>query len=243
MRTLVLSLARTPERLERFRAANAATGIAFEVFPAVDGSTVSTAQAVADGAILAGTRGYKPGGIGNALSHRAIWREAAAASEPTAVFEDDIVLRHDAAARIAAIPAGLPPGWEIVMLGYNTDTLLELKMGGGSDLRGTFSVHNPSEAQLAEFARGVAPVGVFPLNHAFGMGAYLISPAGARALADLCFPMNDRLFYIAGMEAWFQPFGIDGMLNAVFRDRAAYACFPPLAWSRNDVASSTVQTA
>ena len=159
------------------------------------------------------------------------------------VFEDDIVLRHDAAARIAAIPAGLPPGWEIVMLGYNTDTLLELKMGGGSDLRGTFSVHNPSEAQLAEFARGVAPVGVFPLNHAFGMGAYLISPAGARALADLCFPMNDRLFYIAGMEAWFQPFGIDGMLNAVFRDRAAYACFPPLAWSRNDVASSTVQTA
>ena len=238
---VVISLARTPERLDRFLTANRATGWDFEVFPGVDGSAIPVADVVAQGALVNGARGYTPGAIGNALSHRALWRRSIESGSVLAVFEDDVVLRRDAKERLAEIVAALPEGWEIVMLGYNTDTVLDIRMSQSCDLRGTFSVHNPNAEQLAEFSLATDPVGRFPLNHAFGVGAYLISPAGARAFAETCFPMNDRLFFIAALESWFQPFGIDGMMNAVFRTRRAFACFPPLAWSSNDIQSSTVQ--
>lgn len=242
MRSYVISLERTPARLERFVAVNRDKGCDFEVFAAVDGRAVSPETAVADGVLVAKVRGYTPGGIGNAMSHRALWRRAAEGGEALAIFEDDVVLRQDAGAQIGRILRSLPADWDIVMLGYNTDTLLELQMSPGCELRASFSVHNPTDDQMNAFAQGSGPVGVFRMNHAFGVGAYLISAAGARALGELCFPMNDRMFFIAGLDAWFQPFGIDGMLNNVFRQRQAYACFPPLAWSKNDAASSTVQT-
>jgi glycosyl transferase family 25 len=72
-------------------------GVAFERMPAVDGAVLSAADLapwtsvpMADGMVLT------PGEIGCILSHRKCWQSVVEAGEPATIFEDDLLLSHDA---------------------------------------------------------------------------------------------------------------------------------------------------
>ena len=71
----VISLARSPDRLEAFQRSNAHLDGA-RIFEGIDGRALARQELIRDG-VIAPDLDYSPGALGGALSHRALWRVAA----------------------------------------------------------------------------------------------------------------------------------------------------------------------
>lgn len=235
----VINLARTPERLAAFYKQNAGSGIAFRRFEAADGRAIDDAEAVRLGLIKPGTKWNTRGTIGVALSHRNLWEATAAENRPRIVLEDDAYIRGDCRTVFTALTAGLA-GWDVILLGYNTDALVEFNVTGDFDMSGLFTVKHPTPAQLEKFTRARSPVALFPLRHAFGICGYAVSPAGARKLIERCFPMDNRMLEFKAANQRFRALSIDSMMNAFYRELAAYIFVGPLVLPHNDWQASTI---
>jgi GR25 family glycosyltransferase involved in LPS biosynthesis len=235
----VINLERTPERLAAFLEQNADCGIPFRRFEAADGARLSEDEAVRINLIKRGTNWRTAASLGVALSHRTLWEATIAEGRPRLIFEDDVFIRSDALAVVADALAGLA-AWDIVLLGYNTDALVEFNIAGPFDMSGLFTAKHPKAAQLRKFVGSRNPAHLFRLRHAFGISAYAISPSGARKLIARCFPMDNRVIEFKAAQNRFAAFSIDGLMNAVYRDIDAYAFVGPLALPLNDWESSTV---
>jgi len=104
-----------------------------------------------------------------------------------------------------------------------------------------FAPQYPTKESEAAFQRSKAAVSALKLNHCFGTSGYAISPAGAKKLLKFCFPMDNRQIAIPALKRSFPAFGLDCMLNDVYKNVEAFACFAPLVLPKNDRAASTVQ--
>jgi len=236
----VINLARHPQRLKRFFEQNEGVGLRIERFEAIDGSTVDPAKAVADEVVTSRAQ-FSPGAVGVAMSHRAIWRESIARRKYAIVFEDDAVIRGDVRDVLPPLVSQLAGNWDIILLGYNTNSILDLKLSdGGIDFRGHFSVQYPTLVQLSAFVASKEAVEIYKLNGAFGLCGYAISPRGAERLISTCFPMDKRVIPIPALGRSIVSSGLDSILNAFFRQVSAYACFTPLVVPINDPSSSSV---
>ena len=235
----VINLARTPERLAGFLKQNAACGIAFQRFEAIDGKTVTEDDAVRSNIIKRGTQWRTLATIGVAMSHRALWEATIAEDRPRLVFEDDVFIRTDARKVVASGLTALG-AWDIVLLAYNTDALVEFNVAGDFDMSGLFTVKHPDARQLARFVSSRQPANPFRLRHAFGISGYAISPQGARKLLARCFPMDNRMIEFKAAQNRFRSFSLDCMMNEAYRDIQAYAFVGPLALPLNDWEASTV---
>lgn len=241
----VISLARTPERLAEFTERNAATGLTFRTFAAIDGATLDRDACIANGLIRSGAQHYTNGTLGAASSHRALWSHAVAARTPLLIFEDDVHCRHDILVQLERVTARLPE-WDILLLGYNTDAVLQIKLLPYCSLGGFFSKPYPSQKDLADFVRVQNDVGVYPLKNAFGMCSYLVSPQGAEKLLEKVFPLDNRDVRIPYNELLygrtrFACVTLDMNVNTVYRHIRAHAVVPPLALPPNDKTTSSTR--
>lgn len=104
MKTYLINLDRSTDRLNLFAAQAARYGIEFERISAVDGGQLSDAQR---SAVVAGDYEFQPinaAEIGLFLSHKQAWQRLLDSGEPhAAVFEDDAVLAETISATFAAI--------------------------------------------------------------------------------------------------------------------------------------------
>jgi GR25 family glycosyltransferase involved in LPS biosynthesis len=233
-RIRVISLQRTPERRERFSQFHAE--LDFEFFDAVDGVTVEAQDL---GTLIEPGLRYTPGALGCALSHLALWEMAIRDRTPVTVIEDDAVLRGDFAAKTAEAMGRLPLGWDIVLWGWNFDSMLSLlAMPGISPCVMVFD-----QAQLRQsispFKASRNDVTLYRLDKCFGMCAYSISPAGARKYRAMCFPLRDVQVRFPLLKAIQPNSGIDVALNNVYAETNAFVSFPPLAVTANQNATST----
>ena len=234
----VISLARTPQRMAAFLGRNGATGVKFKRFEAADGNAISMADAVVQSIVKPGTRWETKGAIGVALSHRRLWDKAIADGRSLVVFEDDAYLRADIRAR--SMRAIAPLGdWDIVLLGYNIDSLLEVDLAGDLVLSGLFTPRHPSVANLEKLVKSEDPVMTLRLRHAFGLCGYAISPAGAKKLRESVFPMDNRMLEFPATRRHLPVSSIDAMMNAFFRTMSSHVCVPPLVLTENNWAKST----
>jgi GR25 family glycosyltransferase involved in LPS biosynthesis len=239
MKNYVVNLKRQPEKFERFSRQNAGSGIAFECFEASDGSAMSEQEAAAAKVMAPGAKLTK-GAIGCGASHQRIWKEVAQASAPALVFEDDAVLRNDLSETVSALLAGME-NWDILVLGYNTDSLVDLAIAGGMSSAVMFDPKYPTKDSEAAFQKSKAAVAALKLNHCFGTSGYAVSPTGAKKLLKFCFPMDNRQIAIPALKRSFPAFGLDCMLNDFYKNVEEFACFAPLVLPKNDRAASTVQ--
>ena len=235
----VINLARTPERMAAFLRQNAASGIAFKRFEAVDGNALSPDEAVRMGVIKPNTRWNTKATIGVALSHRNLWDKAIADQRPILVFEDDAYVRENVKASFGAALAAVGE-WDIILLGYNTDSILEIEMLPEFVFSGLFALRYPSPEQLRRFAAAAVPTVLLKLRHAFGICGYAVSPAGAKRLREGCFPMDNRMLEFPNTARRLPAYSIDGLMNAFYAGLRAYAAVPPLVLPPNDKAKSTV---
>lgn len=233
----VISLERTPQRLANFLKWNAAADVEIEVFGAVDGRTLDIAAV--DPAILKpGTTSYRPGSVGSALSHRALWERCAAGDRPFLIFEDDAAIRSDIRDVLPTLVDGLDGAWELFVLGYNTDTVVDIAIAPDLNIYCAFSNLYPEPVHLAQFMASRGPVGVGRLNNFFGLCGYLLSPRGARLLLEKCFPLDGRTLHVAASKLKMSTYTLDTRIDTHLPFVHAYACMPPLVMPDNRQAVS-----
>ncbi len=236
---VVISLQRTPERLQQFYDINAHLGLPIEVFRAIDGLQLDRDELVQSGLISTGLE-WRPGALGAALSNRLLWLRAADTGRPVCIFEDDIYLRNDFADKALELLGSLPPDWDIIHFGYNTDSVFDAEVLPGCSTLGHFSVPMPSVADCRRFVKATGPVIPLRLHNSFGNCAYAVSPSGGKKLVDGCFPLTVREVFIPAYPAYQIPHSKDVVMNGLYRDMSAYICLPPIVMPLNDKTTSTV---
>jgi GR25 family glycosyltransferase involved in LPS biosynthesis len=158
------------------------------------------------------------------------------------IFEDDVYCRHDIGRQIEELLSKLHD-WDIVLLGYNTNAVLDFRISEYCNFAGFFSNESPSVRQLEAFAKETADPVPVRLNNAFGTCSYVVSPQGARKLLSL-FPMDNRPVRIPGNKTrhgkeTFRCTTVDMIINTLYAQMNAYVTIPPLALPLNDQATST----
>jgi GR25 family glycosyltransferase involved in LPS biosynthesis len=238
MSVLVISLARSVERRAQFTENNA--HIDFQFFEAIDGNEVPE-QVLRDPALFEPDLPYPSrGAYGVALSHLALWDKAIQDQTAITVAEDDAILRGDFQAMHPKKLAELPPDWDFVLWGYNFDAPLSLNaMPGISSVVMQFD-QAQMRRSVPEFLSCSSEVSLFRLDACFGVPAYSISPAGAAKFKALCFPARNFFLRLAFNQR-MRNTGIDMAMNAVYAKTHSYACFPPLAITKNERSLSTIQ--
>jgi glycosyl transferase family 25 len=232
----VISLRRTPERRAAFAALHGHLRYAF--FDAVDGNVVST-DVLFDYRLFEPGLRYSPGAVGCALSHHALWERAEQAAAPLTVAEDDAIFRLDFAAQSQQAIERLPPGWDIVMWGWNFDAVMALgEMPGIAPLT-VLSNQNELRRNIEPFRALEGPANLLRIHRCFGTPAYTISPGGAARLRRLCFPLRSFSLFYPVLNRPILNTGIDIALNRAFAEANAYVSLPPLAVTRNENERST----
>lgn len=245
MQYFVISLARTPERLNAFFERNGHRDL-IRRFEAVDGRTLNVGELEQAGLVCPGYTGYSMPSLGAALSHRSLWMRAAAGGEAVTVFEDDGILHSrfiELAARLTPADAG---AYDFIQWGWNFDSILSFQLPGGvSCCTATFD-QAALRRNSAVFPQVQAQHQLYRLQGSFGIMAYTVSPAGAARLLRTCFPVGTtEAVRIDGLGRMVVNRDIDIALNNLYREETArcLVCFPPLAASRNEHASSTIRGA
>lgn len=233
----VISLVRTPERRASFQHNNPDLG--FEFFDAVDGGTLTPAQIAATGLFQAGLN-YRLGAYGIALSHHALWRQAADSNTPLTVAEDDAVFRADFAERQAELLDALPDHWDFVAWGFNFDSVLTCRLPFDMPMIASFS-RNHVPGVMQNFRTVLPPVSLCRLEVSFGLPAYTISPAGARRFLKELFPLRNYARQFPLLPKATANEGIDMAMNQLYAGGGCHVAFPPLAATPNDIALSTIQ--
>ncbi|MBE0549524.1 MAG: glycosyltransferase family 25 protein [Rubrivivax sp.] len=236
---LVLTIPRNARRLETFLDANRRSGLELVPYFGVEPHMFTRDELVAQGLIHENLNPrFRPGYIAHALSCRSIWIEAAQAAGPTYVFEDDAYLADDLPAKVDQATAGLSD-WDIVLLGYNTDSILDILLSDEMRLMSKFSIKNPTPDQIQAIIQQPNPR-VFRLHQAFATCGYVISPRGARACLEACFPLRNVVVKVPALGRPLLTYTLDCTLNTVYRSLHAYAFMPPLVLTSNDPASSSI---
>jgi GR25 family glycosyltransferase involved in LPS biosynthesis len=235
-----INLDRSVDRLQAFRQVNAHLPDIAR-FTAVDGAKADRAALAAAGT-LAADLAYTPGAVGCALSHIALWREAAAGSAPLTICEDDAVL-HSSFADVAPRLIGvLPADWDIVVWGWNFDTVLLFDvMPGISPCIAAFD-QDQLRRSIDLFQQRPANPRAYRLLQSFGTIGYTVSPAGARMLLARCLPLRPLTITVPRIVSDLPNTGIDIVMNTVYPKSRAFVSFPPMVVTRNDKAASTVQS-
>ena len=235
----VINLKTQPDKLLQFLEHNLTANLMIKPFEAIDGTKTNVATMFE--IFHPYTIHYPPGMIGAALSHRALWRRCAEQEKNYLVFEDDAVIRHDAKAMLLPLLRSVG-SWDIVLLGYNFDSVLDFRVTDDIDFGGSFSQLYPTPEQITRFSRSKDSVALLRLNVALGACAYAVSPSGARNLMQACFPMDNRRVPVRFLDRSFPSYGLDCMMAVAYRNLRAFVCVPPLAMTPNEKNISTTES-
>jgi len=234
----VISLARSTDRRANFQATN--PFLSYQFIDAIDGLTLTADQIVKAGFAAPGLD-YTLGAYGCALSHLARWEWAMSSQTPLTIAEDDAIFRADFHQKSDEIMAKLPADWDIIMWGWNFNSLLLVDHVPALSQTIMFF----SEQQLHESAKSFQAVtnsvNLFRLFIGFGVMAYSISPKGAARLKAACFPLQPFEFKVPMYINPLLNTGHDTAMSRVYAELGSYVCYPPLAISKNERSSSTVQ--
>lgn len=235
----VISLDRSTERFSSFLARNAHLSGVMRA-RAVEGDGLDRSDLVARG-IVSPDLGYTDAALGCALSHACLWQIAAGMHAPLIVAEDDAVFRHDFAVAAERVIAALPRGWDLVLWGWNFNSLLCLDLLPGVTPGALVCDQALLRENIERFQVSLVPATPFRLLRAHGCIAYSISPGGAKKLLQLCLPLRpvDVQFPFASRPTPND--GIDMMMSLVYPQMQAFVSLPPLAVAENRLETSTIQ--
>jgi GR25 family glycosyltransferase involved in LPS biosynthesis len=229
MRINVISLERTPDRLDEFRRLNAHLKHV-SVFKAPHHPTLSQDELAARGLIVLPIH-YTGGALGSMMSHMALWEHAATSGEITTVCEDDAIFSLAFERRALELIAVLPDDTDVIYWGWNFDAQAAIELIPGLPPWVTAFGRNPLPSEIEPFQN--CPISSVPIRllRAFGIICYTVTPKGARRLRELCLPVRGETWEFPEIKLRSANVGIDvGMCNALPRIRG-YCAFPPLVMS------------
>jgi glycosyl transferase family 25 len=236
----VISLARSHERRAAFATHNA--HVAYEFFGAVEGATIRPQMELLP-ELFGPNLPYTDGAVGCALSHLSLWQDVVDSGRPLTILEDDAILRRDFDSESARVLAGLPPDWDIVVWGWNFDSILALNIMPDVSPTVMHFGQNQLRASIRGFQALEGTPAALRLSECFGTCAYTISPAGARKFMAHCFPLRRFHHFSQGLGRELPNNGIDIPMMGLYPRSRSYCALPPLAVTRNERSNSLVQTA
>lgn len=232
MKHYVISLARTPERLERFQRVNHhIPGIIHA--PGIDGQTLDRQETIKAG-LLAADCQFTSGAVGSGLTHVALWGSIAQSGEPANIFEDDAFLCANFEEKSRQIINQLPEDWEIILWGQNSDAPLHYEvLPGQTDCFAQFSQDDVRRG-IENFRHQQIETLPFRLRQTFGICGYALSPRGALSLMQRCLPMVSLPIHYPSLGGrTLISTSIDHIMNRHYVDMKAYCCVPPLVLTDN----------
>ena len=248
MRAYVINLRRRPDRREQFLRWNANKGLTFEFLDAVDGQQLVETDLIERKLLSVNPTRFRRGAVGNTLSHRAAWEMAVERKESILIFEDDAYIHKSCGTFYKKYSKYLDLGLDILYLGYNRDEAILIRYAPGA--WSTVSFQKPQK-DFHRFTSDYDAQGSYYETRTYGVRllwgtfGYVVSPKGAAALLESCFPLSsDDDIVMVGQNRRLKPYTLDGMVNVLLqRGQVKGRCFfPPLVIGPNEHGDSDVVT-
>lgn len=237
IQNIVISLQRTPTRLEVFKKSN--QHVSYSVFPAVDGNDLRADQLA--GVFEADSPAWTRGALGCYLSHVLLWQKSISENRPLTIIEDDALLSWKFQETSLELTSSLP-SWDLVLWGWNMNSVLKCELFPGLTDSAMVFDNKKFLSNYKNWLNKAQECRLYRVSRAFGTPCYSISPRGAEKLLRHVKPIRPMNVWFPVLNRKVANTGIDIMMNAVYDQLHAYACLSPLAVTPNDVSASTVQT-
>jgi GR25 family glycosyltransferase involved in LPS biosynthesis len=203
----------------------------------VDGRIVRRGELVKSG-FLDPALDYTDGAVGSFLSHYSLWEKAVREDRPITMCEDDAITNRGFDDAAQALLDSLAPDWDIVFWGWNFDAFAAFEMIPGVSPFVAWFDQDQMRNGVEKFQSAMITPRCFRLYAAFGVICYSVSPAGARALLELCVPVTNRPVHVPSVDRTYANRDA-GIAVLEFLPRLnSFASFPPLAIAKNDHATS-----
>ena len=234
---VVISLRRTPQRLIEFRNRFIGSPLVIDHIKGVDGAHLDLQRLRQQGVIEASVLQWPRGQVGCALSHLRALHGVVARNRPVLILEDDVQPAPDWHHQLHQLLTTAPAHWDLLLLGWNLDSCLQLEWAPGQTFTSLFQPRLPPQSALQCALGHVDQRQWFRLHKGLGLAGYLVSPVGAARILEWAFPL--RTLPIQASELPERPcFSFDGQLNSLYPQLQAWAAFPPLMLGINDKPSS-----
>ncbi len=229
----VINLIRTPERLCLFRDRfDDPTGDILCI-PGIDGATLSTPELVKRGLLHPSAVNWPLGQIGCAISHMRCHLHCMRSGRPLIIFEDDAIPASGWRYRLQSLLQDAPKDWEMLLLGWNLDSCLQLEWSTGMT---STSLCNPRYLDSEKMINALTSVNQrswFGLHKALGLAGYIVSPRGAQRLLSWAWPLRTLPIEVQDLPLR-TCFSLDGQLNSLYPEMNSWVCFPPLVLGLNN---------
>lgn len=238
MKIQVISLKRTPLRLEKFTKNN--PHIDFEIFEAIDYSKINLDTISRN--IFPEVSNYRAGAIGNALSHISLWAKAIENNEVMTICEDDAFFHHDFMHESKKIIDTIGSDFDFIAWGWNySSTLWASPLPFLSPCKMEFN-EDSLRLNLENYLRSAINPIPLRLHNSCGSIAYTITPAGAQKFISILLPFKNEVEVLIPNMAIVKilPSALDMAIGEAYTKTNSFVSFPPLVLTRNEIAESTV---
>lgn len=235
----VISLERSIERRDHFKINN--PYLDYEFINGIDGQLLTNDDINNSRHFLKPLPFPSMGAYGVALSHLSLWNKAIQEKMPITIAEDDAIFRYDFHSRSEEIILQLPVDWDIVLWGWNFDSILSLlSMINFSPAVVLFN-QDMLRNNIDNFKLEKTNSYPLKLDKCFGIPAYTISSKGAELFKSLCFPLKNFELFFPVLNRNISNTGIDIAMNKIYSTTGSFVSFPPLAITKNEHNISTIQ--
>ena len=150
-------------------------------------------------------------------------------------MEDDVVLADCWQQQLQEL---INSETEMVLLGWNLDSVLRAKFSNHLEIITLFEPAYPSEDSLQAIVNSRDIRRAKPLHHAFGLPGYWIHPKAAKILLNRVKQLETMTLELGRGFPDIRTLGIDALLNIHYRSINAKVIIPPLALALNDQSTS-----
>jgi GR25 family glycosyltransferase involved in LPS biosynthesis len=237
---IAITLDTESERFKTFAKSN--DHLEYKVFRAINGKDISDEEKVSQGLVskrLVELALLTPGIIGNAASHKTIWKDIIDRQIGALILEDD-AYTHPNIADFIEDNIDLLMDIDILFFGVNTDTVMASESPEGLQTFSRFSPIHPDpewiKSTLSKTNKN--EVKLHRLFKSLGVCAYFITPSGAENLLNHALPLSLKKTTIPLPLSDMYHTSIDRAGCAVYPHIKAYVSQPFLAYTPN-IDSST----
>jgi len=235
--TIVISLAKTPERLKQFRERFGECFHSIRCFPGIDGTSLSIPELVDRGLIDPTAMSWPLGQLGCAISHIRCHIYCLQTGRNLVVFEDDAFPANNWESILQSMLHLAPADWDLLLLGWNLDSCLQFELSKGMSSTSLFNPCYPDARMIENLLSSVDQRLWLRLQKGFGLSGYVISPRGAARLLEWSLPLRTMPINFNNLPQR-NCFSLDGELNNLYPKINAWVCFPPLILADNNKPTS-----
>ena len=234
----VISLRRSLVRRAAFAQRNGETGLHYVFVDGVDGLQQWNAISQSSRVLAAWKSGWSKGAIGSGLSHCLMWRRCLELNRPICVLEDDVLVASDWPQRCYEALDQAPKGTDILLLGWNLDSVLKAEIFPGVTCISLFEPAFPSPTQIRTVLDQQPHRRVVRLEKSLGLPSYVVTTCGAQKLLKGLPRFEAEPLVIGRGIPQVPSMTLDAQMNRLYPDLQAFVVVPPLVFAENDQETS-----